>query len=78
MVWDTVLTGNSAKDTAAELEWLASNPMLIGEMVSLRIKDGKGGGCETNGSYLDLKIENTGEESQTADVYFYADKWRSW
>ena len=77
-VWDRTLTGASARETSAQLKWMGADPMLDGEILSLRIKDGEGGGCETKGCFLELEITELHENSEIADVYFHADKWRKW
>lgn len=77
LVWDETLTGPAAQKTAANLEHFGPDPKFVGDR-SLRIKDGNGGGCLMQGCLMDLKIENTGKNSQTADLYFYADEWRKW
>ena len=77
LVRDETLTGRSAQKTAADLEHFGPDPKYVGDH-AFRIKDGNGGGCLMQGCLLDLKIENIGKDSQTADLYFYADKWRKW
>ena len=77
-MWDKTLTGSPAEKTASDLEYLASDPLLEGEIMSLRIKDGEGGGCEIQGCFLELELKKIDENDQMADVYFHADKCRQW
>ena len=72
------MDGSIAGNLLANLRDLGSDPMQQGELLSLRIKDGEGGGCQTDGSFLGLDIKELEENRQMANVYFDADKWRKW
>jgi len=74
--WSVQLDGKNAQKTSDLLLLLQSDPHMQGELLSLRFKDGKGGGCLASGALLEIKF--AGNDSKKVDVYLAVDKWRSW
>ncbi len=77
-VWYDDLEGKNADQAYHSLLALQQDPYMHGEMVSLRFKEGKGGGCQISGSFLEADFIDFDEIIKEVDAYFGGGKWRSW
>ena len=77
-VWCKDLNGKNGEHADAKLLALQADPLMQGELVSLRFKDGEGSGCIASGSLLEIEYSETKDSMKQVDVYFFLDSWRSW
>ena len=77
LIWDEVAPSKDEKKLAEMVQAFAADPKLVGELMGLRLRNGKGRGCTVNGSMLGCEVSEQKEET-IAEVRFYDDDWRVW
>ncbi len=77
LIWNEVVPPRDSKKVEAVLSAFATDPLLQGEMLGLRLRDGKGRGCQVSGPMLGCEVTQHGEDT-VADVRFAGDEWRVW
>ena len=76
-VWGGVVPEKQEGKTLRLLTAFEMEAALQGEMLGLRLTDGRGGGCQVEGPMLGAKVVAV-DGGHEADVTFAGDSWRVW
>jgi hypothetical protein len=76
-IWNKVVPMKDEDQAIQDYRELSRNTQEIGEIHAMRFKDGAGGGCQVEGSFMGAKISEI-ENGHEVELTFAGDRYRVW